>query len=87
MLGSASLTAADAPASMIQIPLELELDYPTVSAALSERLAGQSAQLQGQTARLDGVSVSAKGRDLVVATEITGDLAGRLTIMARPSSA
>jgi len=68
----------------LHFALELELDYPTVSAALSERLAGQSAELQGQTARLGGVSLSAKGGNLVVATEVSGDLAGRLTIRARP---
>lgn len=68
----------------LHFALELQLDYSTVSAALSERLAGQTLEVQGQTARLDGVGLSAKGEDLLLAAELSGDLAGTLTIMARP---
>jgi len=68
----------------LRFALALELDYPTVSAALSERLVGQTTELQGHKARLDGVSLSVKGEDLVLAAKLSGDLAGKLTIMARP---
>jgi len=68
----------------LQFALELELDHSTVAAALSERLAGQTTDIQGQQARLDGISLSARGEDLVLAAKLSGDLVGRLTIMARP---
>jgi hypothetical protein len=68
----------------LRFALALELDYPAISAALGERLVGQSADMQGQKARLDGVSLSAKGEDLVLVAELSGDLTGWLTIMARP---
>jgi hypothetical protein len=68
----------------LRFALELEFDYATIAAALSERLAGQTTEMQGQKARLEGVSLSAKGEDLVLAAELSGELAGRLTIMARP---
>ena len=68
----------------LQFALELELDYRTVATALSERLAGQTTDIRGQQARLDGISLSAKGGDLVLTAELSGDLAGQLTIMARP---
>jgi hypothetical protein len=68
----------------LRFALELELDYPTVAAALSERLTGQTTDIQGQKARLDGVSLSARDEDVVLAAELSGDLAGTLTIMARP---
>jgi hypothetical protein len=68
----------------LRFALELELDYPTVTATLSERLAGRIIDTQGQKAGLDGISLSAKGEDLVLSAELSGDLAGQLTIMARP---
>jgi len=68
----------------MRFTLELDLDYPTISAALSERLAGQTTDIQGTRARLEGVTLSASGDELVLAAELSGDLAGQLTIMARP---
>jgi hypothetical protein len=69
----------------MRFALGLELDYARVTAALSERLAGQTAEMPGgHRARIDGVRLSAKGEDLVLDAELGGDLAGTLTIMARP---
>jgi hypothetical protein len=68
----------------LRFALTLDLDYAQVSAALGERLAGHTFEAQDHSARLDGISLAAKGEDLVLAAELIGDLAGRLTIMARP---
>jgi hypothetical protein len=68
----------------LRFSLELELDYPKVSAALAGRLAGQAAEVEGRRARLEAVDLSARGDDLMVDARLSGDLAGRLTIFARP---
>ena len=69
----------------LNFSLALTLDYPRVSAALRERLAGQTLDLEGRQARVEGVSLSGRGDDLVLAVDLAGDLAGRLTILGRPA--
>ncbi len=68
----------------LRFNLEIDLDYPGISAALTNSLAGQTANVQGKEARFDGIEFSASGEDLTVVVELGGDLAGRLTITARP---
>ncbi|MCG6863090.1 MAG: DUF4403 family protein [Chromatiaceae bacterium] len=68
----------------LRFELGLSLDYAEVSAALSERLAGQIMDVQGHEIRLEGISLAAGDEDLVITADLTGDLAGRITIMSRP---
>jgi hypothetical protein len=69
----------------MRFALGLGLDYAKVSAALSGRLAGQTAEVPGgRMARIDDVRLSAKGEDLMLDVALGGDLAGTLTVMARP---
>lgn len=68
----------------LSFALALDLDYAQVSAALGKRLAGHVFQARDHSVRLDEISLAAKGEDLILAAELIGDLAGRLTIMARP---
>ena len=68
----------------LNFSLGLSLDYPRISTALSERLVGQTLDLEGKQARVEGVGLSGRGEDLVLAADLAGDLAGRLTILGRP---
>ena len=68
----------------LRFALALDLDFAQVSTALGDRLAGHVFQAQDRSVRLDGISLAAKGEDLILAAELIGDPAGRLTIMARP---
>jgi hypothetical protein len=68
----------------LHLALELQIDYPKLSAALSERLAGQTMRVQGQMAQLNGITISANGDDLFLVADLSGDLAGTLTVMGRP---
>jgi Domain of unknown function (DUF4403) len=68
----------------LELVLSLGLDYPRVSAALGGRLAGQSLNLEGRQVRIDGLELGAKGEDLVLTAGLSGDIAGRLTVLARP---
>jgi hypothetical protein len=66
--------------------LALELDYASVSALINERLAGETLEApRGKMARIDKVKLSAKDEDLVLEAALSGDLAGRLAVMARPA--
>jgi hypothetical protein len=64
--------------------MALHLDYPKVSAALSEQLSKTSLEVGGHQARIESIRLSAAGQDLVLDVALSGDLAGSLTIMARP---
>jgi hypothetical protein len=68
----------------LKLALGLRLDYPQVSAALSQRLAGETLSLEGREVTLAGLDLSAKGEDLVLAAELTGEVTGRLSVLARP---
>jgi hypothetical protein len=68
----------------LRFALGLKLDYPGVSAALSERVAGEELNVKGHRARLTALSLAARGQDLVLSADLAGDLAGRVKIMARP---
>jgi hypothetical protein len=67
----------------LHFALRLKLDYPGLSAALNERLAGQELDVQGRRARLRALGLAARGKDLVLTADLAGDLAGRIKIMAR----
>jgi len=69
----------------LRFNLELELDYPGISAALGERLAGQTTDIQGRKTSLEKLSLSANGEDLTLVAKLKGDLAGQLKIHARPA--
>jgi hypothetical protein len=68
----------------LRFALGLNLEYPGLSAALSARLAGQEVEVQGHRVRLNAISLAARGEDLVLTAALSGDLAGRVKIMARP---
>jgi hypothetical protein len=68
----------------LRFALGLKLDYAGLSAALSEPLVGKEVEVQGHRARLTALSLAARGADLVLTAELSGDLAGRVKIMARP---
>jgi hypothetical protein len=68
----------------LRFAMALQLDYPGLSAALSERLSGKSFEIGGHRARIEEIRLSAAGQDLELTVEVAGDLAGKLTIMARP---
>jgi len=69
----------------LNLALRLQFDYPQVSAVLRERLAGQTLTLEGRRVSLSGLELGAKGEDLVLEAKLTGDVAGRLSLMARPA--
>ncbi|MGE5155161.1 MAG: DUF4403 family protein [Bdellovibrio bacteriovorus] len=68
----------------LELALGLELDYGRLSAVLGERLAGETFVLEGREARLEGLELGAKGEDLRLVARVSGDIAGRLTLLARP---
>ena len=68
----------------LRFAIGLTLDYPRLSAALSERLAGQTLEIGGKQARLGGIELAARGEDLFLSARLSGDLAGQFTLMGRP---
>jgi hypothetical protein len=69
----------------LSLAVDLALDYPSLSAALGERLIGQTLRVEDRAATIEALALAARGRDLVLSAELGGDLAGRLKIIARPA--
>jgi len=68
----------------LRFGIALDLDYPSIAAALSERIAGRQVEIQDRDVRIESVGIGARGQDLVVEASLVGDLIGRIEIMARP---
>lgn len=68
----------------LELALGLDLDYPRLSAVLSERLVGETLAVEGRQVQVAGLNLTAKGEDLVLEVGLEGDIAGRLSVLARP---
>lgn len=68
----------------LELSLEVELDYGQISNVLNGGLAGQTLTLEGRQVRLDRLELGAKGPDLILGAELSGEVPGRLTVLARP---
>lgn len=68
----------------LRFAIGVTIDYPRISSALTDRLAGQTLEIAGKQARIGKVDLTGRGEDLFLTAELSGDLAGRLTLMALP---
>lgn len=68
----------------LRFSLGLQLDYARLAEALSAHTEGEMLEVKGHRIRIEGISLAARDQDLALRATLSGDIAGRVTILGRP---